>query len=1110
MCAVAVLFCLFAILLSPVQAQDISTYEPVTVEAQDFGRYGRVIITFTDRFDVPAYNVDWDNGVLVITFDVPTNVILPDLSADLPNFVAAARVDPDRKGIRIGLKSKYRVNKTEAGESLYLDILPVDWEGVEPGLPRVVVEELSRRARDAAIIAEQKRRAEYARLNQPTAVARVGRHPTFLRLIIEWDIDVKGEYVFNEQTGLLDFDWPVPVDLYALQADLPPEIKSIENQVDEAGSHIILEAAEGVVPRFYATSSRQYVIDFDSLDPESSDVDLASLLSEGEGELEAEMAKLSGMDGAADGVMELAINVPESTGPVSITPFIDKVGSTIRIVFPFEGETAAAVFRRGDTLWMVFDTTASIGEPAVDDDFAAIAKEFSVVPAGDTSIVRIGLASDRLATLGSEGRSWVLSLGDIVLAPAELVTLRRRQTREGLFEIVADMERPARVHQLRDPEVGDVLEVVTAYPPARGIVRDLAHVDFTALRSIHGLVIQPWHEGVSVVIEEKDAVIKAERGLIVSTLQLARGVGADEGALVQNGFIDLTSLVEKDPRRFMARQEELMQQASEAERRQLDITRYELAKFYLANHLPHESLGVLNVLRDGLTVSDLSEEVEVARAAATVMTGRWKDALDILNLDIMADKPDALIWRTIARNGANDFEGARRDALSAELFVDNYPHWIRERFLLSGIEASIEQGDAALATRLLGLVETAQLDLEMLSEYELLAARIDESAGRFDEALDTFGQVIAVDIRPTRAEAIYRTMLLLDRMDRLDMARAADTLASEVVVWRGNELEAKMLKLLAELYFRNSSFRDAFETVRDLAEAHPDSVSTTEVLEIAKVTFADLYLNGRADALQPIDALTLYYDFRNLTPAGARGDEMVRNLARRLVKVDLLEQASELLQYQIDNRLEGAAKAQIAADLAIIYLANRKPDRALDVLNDTRVAGITPGLERQRRILEARSMVDAGREDLALDIMSRMDGRDADLLRVDAHWRAKRYQEASEVLERLYTPAYTAGNFSQTARLNIVKAAVGFVLAEDRIGITRLRERFSDGMENTPEWPLFNFVTGKVQASSLEFRKVAKEVAGIDSLNAFLATYNATYGSEGALSPMNSAAAADI
>ncbi len=180
--------------------------------------------------------------------------------------------------------------------------------------------------------------------------------------------------------------------------------------------------------------------------------------------------------------------------------------------------------------------------------------------------------------------------------------------------------------------------------------------------------------------------------------------------------------------------------------------------------------------------------------------------------------------------------------------------------------------------------------------------------------------------------------------------------------------------------------------------------------------FGELFLNGVADSIGPVEALGIYYDFQHLTPPGARGDEMIRNLARRLVRMDLLPQAAELLQYQLDNRLRGVARTQIAADLAVIYLANRQPQDALRVLHATGLPDIPGSLARQRRILEARAMIDGGRDQLALDLIRDMTGRDAALLRIDAHWKARRYIQAGEMIEGLYSTEAGAAQLSQPAR----------------------------------------------------------------------------------------------
>ena len=77
-----------------------------------------------------------------------------------------------------------------------------------------------------------------------------------------------------------------------------------------------------------------------------------------------------------------------------------------------------------------------------------------------------------------------------------------------------------------------------------------------------------------------------------------------------------------------------------------------------------------------------------------------------------------------------------------------------------------------------------------------------------------------------------------------------------------------------------------------------------------RAAFVDLFLNGKADQMPPVDALALFYDFIDLTPIGPDGDEMIRRMADRLVAVDLLGPAADLLNYQVNKRLDGVARAK--------------------------------------------------------------------------------------------------------------------------------------------------------------------------------------------------------
>jgi tetratricopeptide (TPR) repeat protein len=597
----------------------------------------------------------------------------------------------------------------------------------------------------------------------------------------------------------------------------------------------------------------------------------------------------------------------------------------------------------------------------------------------------------------------------------------------------------------------------------------------------------------------------------VSTAEAVRNSNGGDLTTSREGFIDLASLKEDNPVKFSTAAEDKTLAASRADGRDRDVARLDLARFYLANQFGYEAIGVLRMMQGELKSDDLKSDAQLLLAAADVASGRPADALPILNAETFADEVDAQVWRAVAKTDSGDFKGARVDVLAAEPVIATYPKWVRLKFALSGVRAAVETGDTALGERLLKGIDFADLDSEQVTLYQLLSGRLAEAEGRASEALDTYGQVIAADIRPTRAEAIFRTILILDQSGRVDPAKATRTLAAEALLWRGNALESQMDALLAELYFRSGDYRSAFETVKQTVEFFPASPAMDALSAKAQDEFEALYLNGKADQLPPVEALSLYYDFRTLTPPGARGDEMIRNLAARLVKVDLLSQAADLLRYQIENRLKGAAQAEIATELAVIEIANRKPEDALRVLTSTELADLPPSLERQRRILQARALIDSNRNDLALDLLTSITGRDADLLRVEANWNSKYFEDAGNLLEVMYSPGdgnSSGPELTQAGRMNLVRAGVAFALANDRIGLSRLRSKFGEVMGKAAEWPMFDYVTAQIEpVSSPEFKKVARAVSGIDTLDAFLASYRQTYGGSDGIAPASAGAA---
>jgi hypothetical protein len=139
--------------------------------------YARIIFTLAE--DVEA-DVRLAGGILIIQFKQPVDVPVERIPMLAGSYVAAARSDPDGGGVRMALNRKVTVNTMAAGEKLFVDLLPEGWTGLAPGLPQEVVEELSRRARDAEKKARQQLLAKQQKALPPLRV-RVSAQPTFTR-----------------------------------------------------------------------------------------------------------------------------------------------------------------------------------------------------------------------------------------------------------------------------------------------------------------------------------------------------------------------------------------------------------------------------------------------------------------------------------------------------------------------------------------------------------------------------------------------------------------------------------------------------------------------------------------------------------------------------------------------------------------------------------------------------------------------------------------------------------------------------------------------------------------------------------------------------------------
>jgi hypothetical protein len=309
-------------------------------------------------------------------------------------------------------------------------------------------------------------------------------------------------------------------------------------------------------------------------------------------------------------------------------------------------------------------------------------------------------------------------------------------------------------------------------------------------------------------------------------------------------------------------------------------------------------------------------------------------------------------------------------------------------------------------------------------------------------------------------------------------------------VWRGGDFEFLLLKRLSDLQFERRDYRAALTTLRQIVSIFEKRPESKEIATQMETVFRDLFSNGGADKLPPVAALGLYFDFRQLTPLGKDGDLMIRQLSDRLVGVDLLPQAAQLLQHQVSFRLRGEERAAVAGKLAAIYLLDKQPLKALETLGSTRFRQVPVEVARERKFLEVQAFMELQRYNDATVLLRGDDSKEAETLRAEMAWRQANWAEAAQSFQKVLNRRWeNQAPLSVTERNQVMQHAIALVLSDNLVGAEALRRQFQPLMAQTTEGDAFDLITTSIDKSSINFRQVAGRIAQFDVLEGFLERY---------------------
>ncbi len=759
----------------------------------------------------------------------------------------------------------------------------------------------------------------------------------------------------------------------------------------------------------------------------------------------------------------------------------------LRVTFTFAAPTPAALFRRADTVWLVFDQAAPIDVEPIRAKGGSIIGDVSRLPLEKGQAIRIRLNRPQIPSLESEGRAngteWTLTFADRGQAPPLPLTVLRNIADPALANVSVPLANPGAMHRLIDPDAGDAFVVVTAPPPTRGLIKRQDFVELSLLESVHGVVVLPNSDDVTAEVVADKVVLGRPGGLTLSSADVA----AERATAAVRPLFDAEEWRKNREDRFFARLDALINAATATPPEQRTPVRLELANFYMARGMYQEARGVTNLILSETKQGTEEAAVLMVNAIASILIGHPERGLRVLASPAIGNGYDAQLWKGFAFARQEKWADAREKFKNAEFSIASLPLELQRLVTLDAMRAALEVKDYAGASRRRSELDVIGIPADMKPEMAVLRGRLAEALGHDKDAIDAYRFAAYSSDRQASAEARLLGSLLNYKRGELGQAELLRELETLSAIWRGDAIELKTLNRMAQIYADTGRYVDSLSAAKTATRMQPNAELSRQSQDAASALFAQLFLSPKGEDMKPVDALAMFYEYRELTPIGRRGDEMIRRLAERLASIDLLDQSAELLQYQVDKRLEGAARAQVAARLAMVYLTNRKPDRAIAALRSSRIADLSGELRQQRLLLEARAQSDVGRHDLALDIVSNITGREAIRLRSDIYWASRQWREASEQIELYYADRWRDFKpLNAAEKGDVIRAVVGYALAEDAIGLTRFREKFAPLMSGEADRLQFDIASKPAASNSAEFALIARMAASVDTLEGFI------------------------
>lgn len=763
--------------------------------------------------------------------------------------------------------------------------------------------------------------------------------------------------------------------------------------------------------------------------------------------------------------------------------------------FPFPERVAMAAFIRNQKLWIVIDKPLSIDV----SDFGVLPDTVvgkpEVIPAekSTTLIIPLREVTHPIVTRETNSFNWAVLLTGQKKLPEKV--LRPEINTEPpapphVFVAALEVADPITLY---DPEVGDQLIVTPLYTPGEGVAVTRDFIEFGILQTAQGIAVQKKADDVTVALLRNGIRVSVAKGAT-----LTPGLPAVDVSRASEKMVDLTTLFPykqwkvQDELNMQLMMNGLFHRSVEAkEEQEKSEARLRMAQVYLSEGMAVEAIGMLEGIRRTNPAYYKSTKLAAMQGAASFLLYRYADAARAFAAAELNGIKEIDFWRKLVADLLGH-PNQNYDYLAMnDEYISKYPPSFRQRIAIVAADRLIFDKEYNTALKVFDTINDPEIIKPINNYVNFLMATISANNGQEEDALAAW-DMLAEDYSHLFVRASAELSRIIWGIGHGDLTRedAFERLEKLRLAWHGDRLELQVMTLLGNMYEEQKDFVNAMRIWHGGITSFPNSAIAIEMTKKMQEAFIYMFSEGGADDLPPIDVLAMYYEYQNYAPTGTTGNELTEKLASRLISVDLLAQAAELLDRQMRFSAEKEERSRVGAKLATIHLLNNQPQKALSVLQDSLYGENSLPLRMMRNRITAEALVAQGSVERALHVLGQDTTPEAELIRLNIYWQQRDWEKVIAGVESMLKVRENPANpLTLDETESLLKLALAYIFQNNTVQLQYLRDYFTPLMQDNPYKSLFDFVTNSnVTVTTTNFDEV---IQNLSNTRTFIENYQA-------------------